>query len=67
MSDEENPTLLTAEQLIQRIENEGLAYAVTCYYGRNIKCTDDPKMEALWKKAYDAIDELEKHVFQLKS
>lgn len=61
MSTPEKPTRVTAEQLAARIDNEGLSYAVTSYYGRNIQCTDDPVMDALWKAAYDAIDALEKH------
>lgn len=61
----EKPILLTAEDLVKRIENEGLSYAVTSYYGRNIKCTDDPEMERLWKAAFDAIDALEKHVLTI--
>lgn len=63
---EEKPTLLTADELVRRIDNEGLAYAVTCYYGKNIVCTDDPQMERLWKSAYDSIDALERYVAKIQ-
>jgi len=63
---EKELTPLTAEQLVRRIDNEGLSYAVTSYYGRDIQCTDDEKLDALWKAAYDAIDALEQHVSLLR-
>ena len=52
---------VTVDDLISRIECEGLSYAVTSYYGRNIKC-DDLDADRLWKKAYDSIRLLEKHL-----
>lgn len=64
--EEQKPTLVTAEDLARRIEVEGLSYAVVHYYGRNIKCTDDPKFETLWKAAYDAIEALEAHVLTIE-
>ncbi len=66
MDKEQKPILVTAEQLVGKIDNEGLSYAVVHYYGRNIKCTDDPKFETLWKTAYDAIEALEVHVLTIE-
>ena len=63
---EKNLTQLTARQLVRRIKVEGLAYAVTNYYGRDIQCTDDQKLDGLWKTAYDAIDTLERYVMDIK-
>lgn len=55
------PAQVTPHDLVARIENEGLGYAVQHYYGRNIECVADPTFEALWKAAYDAIVALEAH------
>jgi len=66
MADEKQLTEVTAERLIRRIDNEGLSYAVTSYYGRDILCTDDPKLDALWKAAFDAIDALEMYTNSLR-
>ena len=63
---QEKPVELTAKRLAACIENEGLHYAVNDYYGRNIKCIDDPKMEELWKSAYDAMSALERHALSIE-
>lgn len=55
------PAKVTPADLVSRIENEGIAYAVQHYYGRDIECAADPVFEALWKAAFDAIVALEKH------
>lgn len=60
------PTEVTAEDLVRRIEIEDLSYAVQHYYGRDIVCTDDPKLEELWKTAYDAIVALDEYTEPLK-
>ena len=60
------PFQVTAEDLVRRIDNEGLSYAVTHYYGRDIQCVDDAEFEGLWKSAYDAIDALEKHASRVR-
>ena len=58
----EQPTKKTANELIQIIDNEGLAYALTQYLGRGVICTDDPELGALWGLAFDAVSELETHI-----
>lgn len=57
----DKPTKVTPQDLVSRIEIEGLSYAVQHYYGRNIECAEDPTFEVLWKAAFDAIEALEKH------
>jgi hypothetical protein len=52
--------ILTAQQLADRIDNEGLAYAILTYYGK-VKCDDD-KAEQLWNDAFDALTKLEDHL-----
>lgn len=63
---QEKPTELTAKRLAACIKNEGLEYAVISYYGRNIKCVDDPRMEELWKSAHAAIAALERHAISIE-
>ena len=55
-----NERLLTPEDMADRIENEGIAYAILYYYGK-VKSTDK-KAEELWNNAYDALTNLEKYL-----
>lgn len=66
MSKEREPANVTAENLVRCIDNEGLGYAVASYYGRDILCVDDPKLEELWKQAFDAIYALEVRVDDIR-
>ena len=52
--------ILTAQQLADRIDNEGIAYAILTFYGK-VKC-DDKKAEQLWNDAYDVLTKLEDHL-----
>jgi len=53
---------LTSYQIKAAVDIEGLAYAVTDYYGKDIICTDDAELEIKWKAAYTAFEDLKNHL-----
>lgn len=53
------PTVLTPQDMVYRVEYEGVGYAVQHYYGRDVSCPEDPELEAAWKAAYDALTKLD--------
>lgn len=56
------PTVVTPDDLLGRLECEGIAYAIQHYYGKNIKCPQDEKFEKLWKETYDALEKLTDYI-----
>lgn len=55
-----NKDIITPEDMVNRIENEGIAYAILTFYGK-VK-SNDKKAEELWNSAYDALSNLEKYL-----
>lgn len=53
------PAVLTPQDMANRVEYEGIGYAVQQYYGLDVSCPEDPELEAAWKAAYDALTKLE--------
>ena len=60
------PTVLTPEDMVYQINEEGIGYAIQHYYGRNISCPEDPEFEAAWKAAYDAMAKVSEFVDKYK-
>lgn len=44
--------------VVAKVENEGLGYAIQSYYGRNLNSESDELNDA-WAKAYDALAQVE--------
>lgn len=53
-----SPAIVTRQDLINIIYQEGIGYAVQHYYGKNIECPEDRVLEQLWKDTYDALEKL---------
>lgn len=52
---------LTVEEVTERVETEGLGYAVQHYLGRDVN-SEDKKLNKLWKQAYDALEALQDYL-----
>lgn len=56
------PTVVTPNDLLSRLETEGIAYAILHYYGKNIKCPQDEEFEELWKETYNVLEKLTAYI-----
>ena len=51
----------SVDDIKDRVDIEGLGYAIEGFYGRYVN-SEDEELNKLWEKAYDALDNLKKHL-----
>ena len=55
--------MLTTQQVADKVEWEGLDYAVMSYFGRDLNSVNE-ELNDLWAEAYDVLTELRSILFE---